>query len=193
MLELTMKELREILGCDVKIIDESEKRRNIHSGDSVNVAGIEWVVLDKIGDMVMCMTKDVFYENVVFNGDEEEYINSDIRKILNNDFLMRIRKEVNENDIFNIDAGLLSLYGIGYCGKITDKIGILNFGMYLKYNYIFRTYPTNTPYWLITPWVNKQKGSMKVTNIYACNAVSGAYSKGDAGMRPFCVFSSSIF
>ena len=117
---------------------------------------------------------------------------SGLRQYLNNDFLRKLEKEIGEENIIEFERDLLSVDGQKEYGKCKDKVSMLTLDEYRKYRSLI---PNEEYYWwLLTPW------STPCNEYYKWTAVvlpSGGFDSdgcnGCFGVRPFCIFSPSIF
>lgn len=161
-------------------------------GKVIELAGMEWLILDKTEDGYFAILNGFDGENRTFDSDSNNWASSKLRKELNTDFLKKITDELGEDAVVEFDRDLLSLDGQTEYGHCEDKISILNVDEYRKY----RKYLPNMGkwWWLITPWstpVNDYKTTLTVVS------PSGYFINysfiSDYGVRPVCIFSSSIF
>ena len=191
MKEMTLKEIQKLLGYEVKIV--AEKPAEV--GGIVDVADIEWIVLDKDEEgNILCLTKDFVYESTQFDGSTNNYTNSNLRKLLNDDFLKKIIKKIDKDMLFDVEIDLMSDDGLDDYGKATDKVGLLTADMYRKYNRIIEKYPVKDWWWLATPWSTPHRGcSSFVRCVDDDGALDYYFCSVNCGVRPFCIFSSSIF
>lgn len=163
-------------------------------GEVANVAGIDWIVLDKGDDSVLCLAKDFAYEDTKFDSNTNNYANSAIRKKLNGEFLKKITAVVGDNAILETEIDLTSDDGLDDYGKVTDKIGLLAANMYRKYNRIIENYKVNNWWWLATPWSTPHRGySYSVRCVFGDGSLLSNNCNVSNGVRPFCTFKSSIF
>lgn len=191
MKEMTLKEIQKLLGYEVKIV--AEKPAEV--GGIVDVADTEWIVLDKDeGGNLICISKDFVYTNTQFDSKTNNYASSDIRKKLNDEFLKKITKKIGKDALLDVEIDLTSDDGLDDYGKVTDKVGLLTADMYRKYNRIIEKYPVNDWWWLATPWSTPHRGYS--SGVRCVDRVGSLYSSccfDSFGVRPFCIFSSSIF
>lgn len=196
MREMTLKEIQKALGYDIKIVAEKPHKKfdDIEIGEIITVANTEFIVLDKTNDEVICLTKDFVYTSTQFDSSTNNYANSSIRKKLNKEFAQKFIDEVGKRGLCDIELNLLSLDGLGDYSVVTDKIGLLTVDMYRKYNCIIEKYPVNGWWWLSTPWSTPRRGyNSSVCCVSGSGTLNCRYCDFDSGVRPFCIFSSSIF
>lgn len=158
-------------------------------GETVTVADIEWIVLDKTEEGVLCLAKN-FVATTKFDDDTNNYAESYIRKWLNGEFLSKIGAE----NLIEHTIDLIANDGLADYGNATDKVGLLTCDQYRKYNGIIRKYPVNNWWWTATPWSTPSGASRyAVCCVINDGALSCNFCYFDDGVRPFCIFSSSIF
>ena len=112
---------------------------------------------------------------------------------MNGEFLEKLSDSVGKENIISFERDLFSLDGQVEYGTCEDKVSLLTVDEYRKY----RSMIPNTDdgwWWLITPWstpCNDYERSVTVVSpfghIYDFNCLNYV------GVRPFCIFSSSIF
>ena len=195
MKEMTLKEIQKALGYKVKVVSEKPRKKfdDIKVGEIITVAETDFIVLDKTDDEVICLTKDLVFITQ-FDSSINNYANSSIRKKLNKEFAQKLTDEVGKRGLCDIKLDLLSLDGLDEYGTVTDKVGLLTVDMYRKYNCIIEKYPVNDWWWLATPWSTSHRGySSNVCGVRIDGAVGCGYYSYCDGVRPFCIFSSSIF
>ena len=167
---------------------------NIKIGETREIAGEEFIILDVLENGVLCLSRDFAYTDTMFNGNSNNYANSSIRKTLNTEYLKKIADAVGEENIIETEIDLTSDDGLDDYGKVTDKIGLLTANMYRKYNRIIEKYPVNDWWWLSTPWSTPHRGyTLSVRCVCFNGSLCGFDCGGHIGVRPFCIFNPSIF
>ena len=168
--------------------------REVEVGKLVKVADEEFIVLDKFGFSVLCLAKDFAYKNTRFDSDTNNYAESEIRRKLNTEYLDKIVKSVGRLNIWDAEIDLTSDDGLDDYDRVTDSVGLLTADMYRKYSRIIERYPVNDWWWLATPWSTPHRNVHRT--VRRVNG-GGALLRGDCGVdngvRPFCIFSTSIF
>ena len=111
---------------------------------------------------------------------------------MNGEFYEELSAEIGENNIIPFERNLLSLDGQTEYGTCEDKVSLLNVDEYRQY----RAMIPNADYWwwTITPDSTKCNGDTTWIRVVSPsgNVISIDYDN-DYGVRPFCIFSSSIF
>lgn len=198
MANLTMKILQDQINelkNKVAILESEKSVSKIPSGlkigDTFKIAGLDWKIIDITDKGYSCLC-EILEEEMKFDDSSNNWRSSGLRKYLNGEFLKKISDEVGEENIVKFERDLLSLDGQTEYEKCEDFISLLTVDEYRKYRSLI---PNEEKWWwLITPWSTP------------CNdyeySVAGVASSGDVdrggcncgdGVRPFCIFSSSIF
>lgn len=161
-------------------------------GKTVEIAGMEWMILDKTEKGYFAVLNGFDGKERTFDSDSNNWISSKLREELNTKFLKKIADELGEDAVIGFDRDLLSLDGQTEYGHCEDKISLLTVDEYRKYRKLLPNMPKW--WWLITPWstpVNDYNSTLTVVSpsgyVYC-----GYYGNCD-GVRPVCIFSSSIF
>lgn len=161
-------------------------------GKTVEVDGMEWMILDKTEKGYFAILNSFDGENRKFDSDSNNWIESDLRKELNDSFLKKITEELGEDAVVEFDRDLLSLDGQTEYGHCEDKISLLTVDEYRKYRKLLPN--TNDWWWLITPWSTPANGYISTLAVVSPSGVILSYNYDNGnGVRPVCIFSSSIF
>lgn len=161
-------------------------------GKAIELAGMEWLILDKTEKGYFAILNGFDGKERTFDSDSNNWILSKLRNELNTRFLKKITDEFGENAVIEFDRDLLSMDGQTEYGHCKDKISILTVDEYRKY----RKFLPNMDkwWWLLTPWSTPANGySVTIAVVSPSGYFNyGNYGSGN-GVRPVCIFSSSIF
>lgn len=167
--------------------------KDIEVGSLYRINDIEYIILAKSDNSALCLTRHLLGRNT-FDEDKNNYATSQIRRYLEDEFLPNIINCVGENNLYDIELDLTSDDGLDDYGKITSKIGLLTCDMYRKYNRIIERYPVDDYWWTVTPFSTEHRGySSCVRIVDSDGTLHNNHCFGSYGVRPFCVFSSSVF
>nr|DAE30129.1 MAG TPA: hypothetical protein [virus sp. ctQmo6] len=198
MANLTMKILQDQINelrNEVSILKSEKSVSKIPSGlkigDTFKIAGLDWKIIDITDKGYSCLC-EILEKEMKFDDSSNDWKSSGLRKYLNGDFFKKISDEVGEENIAKFERNLLSLDGQTEYEKCEDSVSLLTVDEYRKYR---RLIPNDEKWWwLITPWstpCNDYEYAVAVV------ASSGDFvlriCRDDGGVRPFCIFSSSIF
>ena len=161
-------------------------------GKTVEIAGMEWMILDKTEKGYFAVLDGFDGKERAFDSDSNNWILSKLREELNTKFLKKIVDELGEDAVIGFDRDLLSLDGQTEYGHCEDKISLLTVDEYRKYRKLLLNMPKW--WWLITPWstpVNDYNSTLSVVS--PPGGIISNYCNYSNGVRPVCIFSSSIF
>ena len=195
---LSMRVLQEQINDlrnEIAVLKATSKSINLPEGlgigDTFELVDTTWKILDITSAGYICLADSI--EERQFDSDSNNWENSNLRDYLNEEFLEKIAAEIGLENIVPFERDLLSLDGQTEYGKCEDKFSLLTVDEYRKYRSLI---PNTKDYWwwLISPWstpCNDYKRTVAVVSS-AGNIVFNNCSN-DNGVRPVCIFSSSIF
>ena len=161
-------------------------------GKVIELAGMEWTILDKTEKGYFAILNRFDGKERTFDSNSNNWISSKLREELNTKFLKKISDELGEDAVIGFDRDLLSLDGQTEYGHCEDKISLLTVDEYRKYRKLLPNMPKW--WWLITPWstpVNDYSSTIAVVS--PSGVIDCSYCNCVDGVRPVCIFSSSIF
>lgn len=199
MATLTMKMLQNQINelrNKVAILEATNNVNKIPAGlvigDTFKLAGLTWKILDITVRGYICLA-DNLEDTMQFDSESNDWIKSRLREYLNTEFIEEIAGEIGEENIISFNRNLLSLDGQTEYGECEDKISLLTVDEYRKYRSLI---PNTDDYWwwLITPW-STSYNDYKTTGavVSPSGRVYDWYCRCRNGVRPVCIFSSSIF
>lgn len=198
MATLTMRGLQEQINDlrnEIAVLKTTSKSINLPEGlgigDTFELVDTTWKILDITGVGYICLADSI--KDMEFDSDSNNWENSDLRGYLNGVFFEKMATETGSKNIISFERNLLSLDGQTEYGKCEDKVSLLTVDEYRKYRNLI---PNTKDYWwwLVSPWstpCNDYKRAVAVVSSagYVCNDGCGSNN----GVRPVCIFSSSIF
>lgn len=195
---LSMRVLQEQINDlrnEIAVLKATSKSINLLEGlsigDTFKLVDTTWKILDITSAGYICLADSI--EERQFDSDSSNWKNSNLRDYLNEEFLEKIAAEIGLENIVPFERDLLSLDGQTEYGKCEDKFSLLTVDEYRKYRSLI---PNTKDYWwwLISPW-STPCNDYKRTVAVASSA--GSINRNDCGVncgvRPVCIFSSSIF
>lgn len=198
MANLTMKILQDQINelrNDVAILKAEKSVSKIPSslkiGDAFKIAGLDWKIIDITDKGYSCLC-EILEEDMKFDDSFNDWKSSGLREYLNGDFFKKISDEVGEENIVKFERDLLSLDGQTEYEKCEDSVSLLTVDEYRKYRSLI---PNEEKWWwLITPWSTPCNDyEYPVTVVASSGYFSRRICGSCGGVRPFCIFSSSIF
>ena len=164
------------------------KRKAPEAGDVVKISGIEWLILEKTEDVYYAITKEFIDLGMKFDEDKNDWRTSELREYLNGEFLEGLEEEM----LMEFERNLVSLDGQTEYGSCFDKVSMLTVDEYRKYRKLLPN--TDKWWWLITPWSTPCNGRERsVTVVSPSGNFRNYFCLNGRGVRPFCIFKSSIF
>lgn len=198
MATLTMRGLQEQINDlrnEIAVLKTTSKSINLPEGlgigDTFELVDTTWKILDITGVGYICLADSI--KDMEFDSDSNNWENSDLRGYLNGVFFEKMATEIGSKNIISFERNLLSLDGQTEYGKCEDKVSLLTVDEYRKYRSLI---PNTEDYWwwLVSPWstpCNDYERAVAVVspagnfNYFSCFS--------NRGVRPVCIFSSSIF
>ena len=198
MATLTMRVLQEQINDlrnEIAVLKATSKSINLPEGlgigDTFELADTTWKILDITSAGYICLADSI--EDMKFDSDSNNWENSGLRSYLNGEFFEKMTAEIGLENIVPFERNLLSLDGQTEYGKCEDKVSLLAVDEYRKYRSLI---PNTKDYWwwLVSPWstpCNYYKKSVSVVS--SAGGIGCNNCRDDNGVRPVCIFSSSIF
>ena len=195
MKELTLREIQNLLGYEVKIIADKPRKKltDVLIGETFKVGDLEFIVLEHINDSTYVILKD-FWKTTTFDKDTSNYANSKIRKELNTEFYDKLSALVGKNNIIEHKVDLTTDDGRKDYGSVYDDISLLTCDMYRKYVTILDQYNPKKWWWLATSYSSVSIGYLcTVRGVGGDGALCNINCRNNDGVRPFCILKSDIF
>ena len=161
----------------------------IASGETFVVADIEFIKFPEKDGKFVAVAKDSLGDKA-FDNNSNDFSKSSLLKYLEKEILPKIEAEVGAENVLEFETDLFSLDGHRKYGVMKSRISMPTLDFYRENREIFDKHQLNGWWWLSTP--NGEK------YFVVCVAPSGGVNNfssiyGIRGVRPFLLFSSSIF
>lgn len=164
---------------------------NLGIGDTFEIAGLKWTILDITENGYMCLA-DSLKDSRQFDTACNDWKSSDLRNYLNTEFCKKLSAEIGEDNIISFERDLLSMDGQIEYGTCEDKVSLLTVDEYRAHRKLI----PNADYWwwLITPDSTKcNDDTTWVRVVRPSGNLDYCFCDHYLGVRPVCIFSSSIF
>lgn len=151
----------------------------------------EYIVCGHEHFVTYVVRRELLDEKMKF-GDTNNWVKSNIRKYLNEDYVQVIEREFGNGNIVAFERDLISLDGYNDYATCVDKVSVMNVMEYVKYH----KYVGNRDfrYVLITPDSTPSGcGANHVRYVINDGAVGCNRCNINFGVRPFFVLKSSTF
>lgn len=190
---MTLKEF----GENLKKLNEAyeqlkEKYQKPEIGKTIEVAGIKWLVLDKLEKGYLVISDEFYGKSREFDTDCNNWDSSDLRQELNTELRRKIEEAVGEGGLLKFTRDLLSMDGQTEYGSCEDYVSLISVDEYRKYRKLLPN--TGEWWWTLTP--DSTKCNDDTSYIRVVSPSGNFYfncCSGSNGVRPVCIFSSSIF
>lgn len=161
-------------------------------GKVIELAGMDWLILDKTEKGYFAILNGFDEKERTFDSTSNNWITSKLRNELNARFLKKITDELGKDAVIEFDRDLLSMDGQTEYGHCKDKISFLTVDEYRKYRKLLPN--MDKWWWLLTPWSTPVNDfSTTITVVSPSGGIDISLCFNDRGVRPVCIFSSSIF
>ena len=169
-----------------------KKLSEIEIGKTFKIAEKTFIKFsEKEGESIIVLKNN--YCNSRF-GDNNNFAESDIKKMLEEEFLPFLESAIGAENIVEHEVDLLSHDGDDKWGKVRCKISIPTFDFYRHNVKLFDKYKLSNWWWLATA----DTTANHYNDVWAlCVSPRGFISNcnayyNDRGVRPFCIVKSSI-
>lgn len=169
---------------------QTKIRKSLGVGDTFQLVGLTWKILDITEQGYMCHAVDS-WKKAQFDNSSNNWAESALRRSLY-ELADTIASEVGVDNIVPFERNLISMDGQTEYGTCTDRVSILEFDEYRKYRSML---PNIGDYWwLLTPWSTAcNDDETWVTVVSPRGSIDNGSCDCDRGLRPFCILSPSIF
>lgn len=190
---MTLKEFGENLKNLNEVFEQLRKKyQKPEIGKTIEVAGINWLVLDKLEKGYFAILEDFYGRDREFDDNCNDWKSSDLRNELNTDLRKKIESELGTDSLVEFERNLLSLDGHTEYGLCRDYVSLISVDEYRKY----RKFLPNRGkwWWTLTPdstACNNDDTFVRVVS--PSGSIRDDSCNCSLGVRPVCIFSSSIF
>ena len=165
-------------------------KKKLNVGDTFELVGLTWKILDITEKGYKCIAEKL-KDNKIF-GSNNDWKESSIRKYLNEEFYKELAGAIGEENIIPFERNLFSLDGQTEYGTCEDKVSIISLDEYRQYRALLPN--EEFWWWTLTPDTTKCNGNESWLRVVCPSGYfSNGYYYSFNGVRPFCIFSSTIF
>lgn len=156
----------------------------LNPGEHFIYNGIEFICLDIINGDYLAMTAKPLAKLPFDTNNKNNWKNSSLRRVLNNDFLELLDKK----HLVKQTSDLIADNGDKAYGTSADYVTILSCDQYRKYRDLVPLFEEWI--WTLTPWSCTTSNSYFVRHVHTTGDVSYGYAGNSRGVAPACLFSS---
>lgn len=190
---LEEKENLQCVGC----VDNTGKVElsTVLVGDIIRENGRSYKVLDHFENgTTLIVPVDFMLENVKFDSESKNYNISNLKEEIDSKCLPVFESDFGSENIVEHEVDLTSVDMQNEFGTCKCKVRPFTFDEARKYNHLLVNEELDDCCWTCTPWSTEGRGwkwSIAVVSPSGYFINFGYYY--DLGVRPFCIFPSSIF
>lgn len=174
----------------LKILAETDAKKIPQQGEVIEIAGISWIILDRTEQGYLALAEKKIDKRQF--GNNNDWKESEIREYLNDEFAELLEERIGCS-LSEFERDLLSMDGQTEYGTCTDKVSLISVDEYRRYR---RFIPNGKDgyWWTLTPDSTKCNDDSTYIRVVSpsgiINFINYYYY---LGVRPFCIFPSSIF
>lgn len=185
----------------VRMLEEKERQEKgkvevLHTlkpGEVFKIGEYDFIVLHQKESGTLVISKDLMAKNERF-GDNMDYKESNVRKIIENQIQPIIEKELGVNALIEHEVSLTSVDMQNEFGSIKCKVRPITFDEARMYNDLLVNEDLPDWYWTLTPWSTKERGwDSSIVVVSPAGDIRRYYYDCNCGVRPFCILKSNIF
>ena len=161
-------------------------------GGIIEVAGMKWKVLDKLEKGYLVISDGFYGKDRELDDSCNDWKRSNLRNELNTDLKDKIEDELGKGALVGFERDLFSLDGQTEYGKCKDYVSLITADEYRKYRKLLPN--TDKWWWTLTPYSTPCNDDSKwIAVVSPSGNVNGYNYINSLGVRPVCIFSSSLF
>jgi len=188
-IELTEEQVRQIVDAHIK---DQIQLSEVPAGEIVRIGEYEFIVLEQMDTETAGILKDLLEEEISF-GSGNHYKDSNVDKACCK-FAPLIAAIIGDDNLVDHKVDLTADDGLEDYGMITRRVSSLTANQYRRYVEILDQHKPDSWWWLATPFSTKRHDN----DVWVkCVSPSGCINRNRyndvLGVRPFCIFKSSIF
>lgn len=193
--EMTIEEIAQALGYDIKIVKEHSKVQlaDIKQYKTFKIGDVEFIVLKQFDGKTFCLTRNFIAEDTEFDNETNNLANASVLKVLD-DFEKKIADAIGAENLCEFEIDLTTDDGLKDYGSIKRKTGLLTDVQYREHSEGIEQYKVNDWWWLANA-VSTPRHNIKYS--VRCVAVGGFMDFGNCnyhdGVRAVCILKSNIF
>ena len=165
---------------------------NVKVGDTFTVAGMEFIKFPSINGQTPVVMKDIAFNSRF--GDNNDLRSSDVLRKMEAEILPKIVAAIGEENLCTIKTDLTTLDGLKPYGTMESLISLPTLDFYRANAEIFGKNKPDGWWWLATPDSARPNDDPHwILCVSPSGCICGNRCGGGSGVRPFCIFKSSIF
>ena len=183
----------------VKMLEEREqsnkvKLESLKAGETFYIGENGYIVLKHHEGKTKVISRNFIAEDRKFADDTADYKTSGLRKYIEAEIQPTIENEVGAENLVEHRVSLETVDGQDNYGELTCKVRPITFDEARQYNNLIVNNNLNDWWWTCTAWTSPNRECKR--SIAVVLPSGDIYDDGcgrSNGVRPVCIFSSSIF
>ena len=169
------------------------KKISCRDGETFTIGGMEFIKFPGKDDKTPVVMKNIAFRSRF--GQNNDLRSSEVLKRMQMEVLPKIIEAVGEENVCEFETDLTALDGLKPYAPLVSKISLPTVDFYRANVDVFDKHNPETWWWLATPdsaqphcepnWVLCVSPSGFIFSVY--------FNSSGSGVRPFCIFKSSIF
>lgn len=165
------------------------KLEGLGAGSRFTYGGVEWVILERRGNVALSLAADVLEERAFDEENKNDFAASSLRAYLNGEFMKKLCEAGASEDAFvPIVLDLTADDGIDKYGQDRAKIALLTCDMYRHFR---AEIPEIEKWWWLATADSPRNNYARYVYTDGALYYSSAYN-GHVGVRPLCCLKSDI-
>ena len=182
-LEKELREVKEELG--------KRKYTGLKVGDTFELIEKKWKILGSNGNGVFCLCMESLGDKTL-DSECNEWTSSNLRDYLSTEIYKKICEEIGTENVIGFERDLLSLDGQSEYGTCKDFVSLISIDEYRKYRSMIPNF--KEWWWTLTPYSTKcNDDAIWCAVVSPSGDVVGRCYDDRGGVRPVCIFSSTLF
>lgn len=183
----------------MEMLLEEEKKGNVRLSE-IPVGGKfdtgigRFIVLEQKGEKTAVITEELYRKDVRFDDDSNEYFTSELSDLFEEEIFPEFKEEFGAENLCDATTSLVTVDMQNKDEELHAKARPLTFEEARKYNELLVNKDLPDWYWTCTAWSTEERGwSYSVAVVSPSGGIVNFICSVGCGVRPFCIFSSSIF
>lgn len=183
----------------MEMLLEEEKKGNVRLSE-IPVGGKfdtgigRFIVLEQKGEKTAVITEELYRKDVRFDDDSNEYFTSELSDLFEEEIFPEFKEEFGAENLCDATTSLVTVDMQNKDEELHAKARPLTFEEARKYNELLVNKDLPDWYWTCTAWSTEERGwPYSVAVVSPVGGIVNDLYYRSLGVRPFCIFSSSIF
>lgn len=183
----------------VAMLEERERKNKVRL-DEIPVGGKfdtgigRFIVLEQRGEETAVITENLYREDVKYDDDRNAYYSSKLSDLFEEEIFPEFKEEFGSDNLCSRQVSLATVDMQRKDSVLHAKVRPLTFDEARKYNDLLVNKDLPDWYWTCTAWSTEERGwGNSVAVVSPSGNFGNYYFNYGNGVRPVCIFSSSIF